>query len=397
LHISLYVPGISDPAFKNCVDPLLFIGHPITVGSKLGFQCQRHGYLPWLKQHVSMSGARFVTIINPDESEASPFGDGVEYIGRLWWDDEPDKAYVQRGAAGADAYWAMAWPRIQRCPWIRLWLGPNEIVVDNQEQARAAAAFYVRLLELYHAHGLELGIYVFSTGHPELALWRELGVACASADYLVLHTYGMGTMGEQPANTPDNKKNSHHLYRVALVIDALREYGHRVPPILLTELGVDWAGDPKRDGWQARGLSAEQYAQQLLSHDAWLQGIPAVVGATPFVWLDDGWPSFNIVEKASAILARGMAERNGTIENVLLPLAHQHVIPLNPAAALEKAAQAKDAGLLPAGEEFRFVWSGTEFVGQVYRRADDRGLLWVACTQVGHWAVEDVFWRVIAN
>lgn len=74
-------------------------------------------------------------------------------------------------------------------------------------------------------------------------------------------------------------------------------------PLILTEGGVDRAGNPQTDGWQARG-GAGRYEAWLAWFDARLREDPYVVGITLFQCGDTrGWPSFD-TEPINGWLAR---------------------------------------------------------------------------------------------
>src|SRR5215831_4473222 len=65
-------------------------------------------------------------------------------------------------------------------------------------------------------------------------------------------------------------------------------------PLILTEGGVDFSGDPSTSGWQARG-SANDYERWLNWFDQQLQQDSYVLGCTLFENGDSaGWPSFEL-------------------------------------------------------------------------------------------------------
>lgn len=81
-------------------------------------------------------------------------------------------------------------------------------------------------------------------------------------------------------------------------------------PLLLTEGGVDYGGNPDRDGWRARGTSA-QYQAWLKWFDGELRRDPYVVGVTLFQSGDrQGWKSFE-VEPVMGWLSGYLAARPG--------------------------------------------------------------------------------------
>jgi len=169
LHVGIKIDGIETPC-KNWIDPLLYLAGGVRLGNKLSYHVQRHDAPGWLREQVRRSGAWLIKVMQPDKGPATPFGD-VTYLGRLYWDNEPDKELIWQGIAGADAWWAMAWPRIQAAPWVRIWEGPNEPAIDTPERAWQFVAFELRRIQLLHAHGLLAASGCFSTGKLFLSLW----------------------------------------------------------------------------------------------------------------------------------------------------------------------------------------------------------------------------------
>ena len=65
-------------------------------------------------------------------------------------------------------------------------------------------------------------------------------------------------------------------------------------PLVLSEAGVDRAGNSHEDGWVSRG-SADDYERWLRWFDAELRKDPSVVGATLFASGGfESWPSFEL-------------------------------------------------------------------------------------------------------
>jgi len=351
------------------------------LNSKLGFHIQSPRYPDWLKRDVARSGAKYVKIINPDAGEARPFGATVKYIGRLHFGvGEPDKELIWQDGAGADAWWQMARPRISRCPWINVWEGPNEPAVENEDRARAFVAFEQCRVEIMHQHGYQVASGVFSTGCPFLSLWPVLGHALADTDFLALHAYGMKTMNLA------NPLNAWHLLRHRKVVRALEEAGHRVPPIMITETGIDYGGHPQRDGWQAQGFTPQQYRDQIKAYDLALAEDPRVVVATPFTWLHDGWPSFDIHPTMSGLLADYMQSANEgvSLEARIRQDAQSWIVPLNPMAAFEREAETR--GCLPAMTERDIIVAGVTYRYQAFRHPDQRGRQFFAYAKAGDWS-----------
>jgi len=96
--------------------------------------------------------------------------------------------------------------------------------------------------------------------------------------------------------TMDTKEESYYSLRYRRTYDYLRKAHPEVAdlPVLLTEGGVDYRGNPDKDGWQARG-SAEKYEQWLTWYDRELMKDPQVLGVTLFkCGYGSTWKSFDL-------------------------------------------------------------------------------------------------------
>lgn len=348
--------------------------------SVIGGHVQKPEYPDWMKNDVARSGCKWMKIINPDAGEPQPFGPSVHHVGRLHFGKyEPDKQLVYKGGSGADEWWQMAGPRILACPWITKWEGPNESVVDTEARARAFVDFELRRIKILHNCGLESVSGVFSTGCPPLSLWAILGHMLPDADYLALHQYGMKTMS---LTLP---LNAWHLLRHQKVYRALIDAGHKVPRILVTETGIDYAGHPVRDGWRARGFSAEQYASQIIAYNNALADDPYVVAIFPFTMMHDGWPSFHIGQYVSGLLADAAQRETpiGLLQRFLGAEVQKWIIPLTSTHALEK--EAKQKGYLPAMDERTVQFGGDMHVFQAFRHPKEREWQYIAHCIEGDW------------
>jgi hypothetical protein len=315
--------------------------------------------------------------MNPDKGEPAPFGD-LTYVGRLYWDGEPDKEMIWRGAA--DAWWAMAWPRMQAAPWVKIWEGPNEPAVDTPEKARLFAEFELRRIELLHAHGLRAASGVFSTGNILLELWPLLGEVLAATDYLALHGYGMKTERPQMGRS---EWNLWHLYRHEKVIATLRANNLRVPPILLTETGIDYAGNPQSDGWKAQGLSPQQFMGQIAGFAEGLS--PEILMASPFTWQPENWPSFDMNGEISALYTAYLKGKNvsdAETGSLLAEIMQAYVIPQNPAAGFYAYGRAR--GWEPISAEKDISLAEQAYRCQMWYSPESQTQHLVFC-EVGNW------------
>ena len=215
--------------------------------------------------------------------------------------------------------------------------------------------------------------------------WKWIGKGGAEADYSEPHEYGMGTMNI----------DGWHLGRCVQSRDACLSYNHHWPPSIIGETGIDRLGDPVNDGWQAQGISSEEYVRQLTAYDIWCQQHDWIVGVAPFVWLSTGWPSFDIDEYTSSLLVAKMQEQGMDVERLIAAAVQERIIPLNPNAAFEKAAAKKS--LLPAMREDRIMIGGKRYAYQVYRHPADRQYQDIVYTLDGDWEPSHFTWFKVKN
>lgn len=331
LDYGLQVTGVGRPEFKGWVDPYPYLRRR-EMSSKISISVQRCDLLrpgqagEWVVHHIVEAGVWAVVLIDPDVLGAyNPFPE-VHTMGRLVFPGDPDLALIQHGAAGARQYVAMCAPRQDACPWIRLWHAPNEPFTGNPldpndlDPMRWLTEFTVELVRLNRQRGLDTGVGVFGTAQPAgppanpmptiTRKWEIFGPACLEAAVLVLHEYGMDTLNP----TPENEWHIEHYKRG---VAALQAAGFRVPPIWITEHGIDRGGGAETDGWQVKlGGNEVEYMRQLAVRGIAYSADPIIQIVTPFVWLDWNWPSFTIIQGMSRrivdhIVAKGAYRPGG--------------------------------------------------------------------------------------
>jgi len=273
------------------------------------------------KRHVRESGVTMIKQIQPDYVDTSWFTGDV--IGRLWWDGEPDKQLVWLGGQGAEQWWNMAKPRIDRCPNIKLWEGPNEVAIDTADKARLYNEFELRRITILHLNGLKAVSGITSTGCWEPWVYPHIFDVFRTTDYWESHEYGMHSMA---------LTDTGHLLRYRRVIAQLKAAGVRVPPWIIGETGIDFAGNPITDGWKCWATPAG-YAEQLIAYLKEVAKDKEVVLVTPFVWSAQGWPSFDMTEDVSSLYTAYI--KSVPVDDILA-WAESIVIPFNPEAALFK-------------------------------------------------------------
>lgn len=276
--------------------------------SVLTYHIQRPTYPRWLKDQVARSGVEWVKIMDADKGEAQPFGDEVKYIGRLHFGTgELDKELVHQCAAGAQAWMDIAMQRMIAASWITVWEGPNEPNMggnDPEERLRASHAladFERERIRLMHDVGLRVASYSIGTGNPpDISHWRILGAGIQDTDYLALHEYGMKWMNW----------NGYHLGRYQHAVRIMENEGYHVPPILITECGIDLSGDPVNDGWRMRCDSEYEHLAQLAETDRHYCQDPLIEAVCIFTWQHDGWPSFSMGGPMSHMFTNYLQKNN---------------------------------------------------------------------------------------
>ena len=282
-------------------------GEPVVEGgSVLSFQTQRPSYDQWLVDEVARSQVDIIKVLDPDHGKRQPFGPDKGYIGRFTFSGNADAGMVYQGKAGASAWWGEVGPRLESANWVTHVEGSNEAAVRNEQEAVQFVAFELERQHILLEQGYTPLTGQFGTGCPPFSLFRILGEAlCRPGVIYVRHSYGMRTL------SPTDWSWEWHVMRHRKDWQALQEAGFPRPPTMLTEVGIDWGGNPTTDGWRAQGLSPAQYVAQLAGCDAeWRRD--GILVATPFVWLDYNWPSFRMTQEVTRLMVDYMVSQSGT-------------------------------------------------------------------------------------
>lgn len=307
LHWGLRLAGVRNAPYKDWLDPMGYVvedeqkEEAVAQTSKIGLHFQQ--LPPWHKAVVNESQVQWVKMIDP--SGAYPYSRPVNVIGRLWiGGDDVEMGYVRQGAAGADEYFSMLLPRYKAAPWVTVWEGPNE-PAPWWHELPALNAFSTRWAQHMRAAGLKVAVGGFSAGQPDWNHMVQMRDALAIADYWHLHEYSQPTMQTDAGAL---------CLRYRRFVQELRAAGVRVPPLLITETGIDGgAVTPERQGqakpkkgWKTFA-TREQYQAQLAWYDAELCKDDYVVAAVPFVSGPVGeWADFDVDES----LARWICARH---------------------------------------------------------------------------------------
>ena len=115
------------------------------------------------------------------------------------------------------------------------------------------------------------------------------------------------------------------------------------------------------------------------------------------MWYSGGAPRAEVGQLAQWQCAHsGVPMTDAELERILGDELQAHIVPLNPDAALEKAAARR--GLLPASDEVRQSVGGTVWVAQAFRKAADaKTTQHLVRTREGEWAEGDMRWWIREN
>jgi hypothetical protein len=265
-----------------------------------------------------------VKVIDPPSENRWP---GKLVIGRAYMPDEESNRLVAQGASGAEHWFRFLRPYVARATYVHAWEGPNEPQpVADFGFATALGQFTGRLAELMHAAGLKVIGGCLSEGNPggdeaqAKACYVAIAKGLAACDYEGFHCYWV--MGY---SHPEAGMNDWHAFRYRRNRRYAAEAGIALPPLLITECGVDGGvvGLPKR-GWMTFCPSKSVYMEQLRQFDTGLAADPYVLAATVFTSGPTGdWSDFEVDQGLSRmidehILAQGGAYRPGNSSGSLV-------------------------------------------------------------------------------
>lgn len=190
--------------------------------------------------------------------------------------------------------------------------GPNEGEnTPTWESPKAAlwfGRFWVRLAARIAAFGLRPCVGSIAVGNPpgSPAEIREKFYAFLPAIEAAKRLGGSWSYHAYSLQyTTDPKVEIWFSLRYRLLLDIVKSARPDLwaVPVILTEGGIDRRGDPKTDGWRARG-SVEKFQAWLSWFDWELRKDPQVIAVTLFQIGDSrGWPSFDL-EPVADWLAR---------------------------------------------------------------------------------------------
>lgn len=375
--------------------------------TRLTLHLQGNFYPEWLKASMARLAGHVGYIVAIDPPVGVNYFPYQKTIGRAWiGGDEIEQSYIDQGAAGADALYARMLPYYDAARYVEAWVPVNEPVVENAEARKWLVEFFVRYCELAHRDGVKIGgpcdgvgrlgtdsYLAIRLGNPDWrvmvrAVTSEMLPLYESVDYACSHNYGRRYDAEWTGWED-------WTLRMAYVIAAVKEFGVEVPVWLSTEGGLDIGGG-MGDGWLgAGGPTPVKYLSQLAEVD---RRLPLQVEAYALftgLHTDRRWAAYDGMDWfwINYMEPYIMATDGVNIGESIGQLAQSYILPLNPAAALEKAAAAR--GYLPASHEFDVTIDGVAYRAQAFRSPTERDQQYIAYCVVGNWS--NVMWFKRAN
>lgn len=261
--------------------------------SKLTLHFQ--GIPGWANNFVTESGVRYAKLIDPPGQNPLP---GARIIGRTYMPDGESNAMIRHGHAGGEA-WFNRWRSFYESrPYIWCWEGPNEPQPMSDRSFRTSLdGFTYRWTELMHQHGWKVAGMCWGVGWPDRGHAREMAGSVQHLDYLAVHEYSAKQMADGVG---------WYCLRYRNTVAELESAGIRVPPILITECGIDGGvlgQSYARTGWKSYA-SEDQYLAQLKWYDGELKKDSYIEAATIFVaGPNQDWIDFEVTESLAAKLA----------------------------------------------------------------------------------------------
>ncbi|HEX9115431.1 MAG TPA: M23 family metallopeptidase, partial [Anaerolineae bacterium] len=194
-------------------------------------------------------------------------------------------------------------PFYARAPWVHAWEGPNEPPVSSAIERAALVAFTRRWVQRMHSMRLRTIALCLGVGWPDIGDAADLAGALEDTDYWSLHEYSAPSM---------QSSASWFCLRYRRTVAELRAANVRIPPLLITECGIDGGCvDRPRAGWKSYAKDTD-YLSQMIWYDGELQHDDYVAGAQIFTsgpnW---DWMDFDMGEQLSRNLAAYIEQQRG--------------------------------------------------------------------------------------
>lgn len=293
----------------------LSIASPLS-GSKIGIHLIGR-YTPGAREIIS-AGPRVIKVLDPQASSdmrkamrdyKASYPRGIVVV-RVW-ERTPNVHYSLEDdpVKSADDFWQRVLePAInalspQERKLVDYLEGPNEGETcptwDSVETARWFGRFWERLAELIARAGFRPCVGSIAVGNPpgkleEIRAKLEAFLPALRAVKRYRGAWSYHAYSLEYSTNPEVEKWYSLRYR--LFYDFLKEKHPDLAdvPMILTEGGIDKAGNPQTDGWRARG-SEEKFENWLKWFDGELKKDKYMIGVTLFqIGNPEGWWSFDL-------------------------------------------------------------------------------------------------------
>ena len=257
----------------------------------------------WVPEFVRRSGVQWIKWIDPPQDEPD-WAQGIKVVGRTYEPDSESNDRIWQGEAGAHSWFNKWLPFYLERPWVHAWESTNEPHPMWDAGFRAKLnEFTITLAQLMHGVGLRLVGMNWSVGWPDTGDdCRQMGPGVEACDYLGLHEYSAPTM---------QTEESWLCLRYRRTVDALEAGGFSVPPILVTECGIDGGVYTANQPGKAWRTFCDGQFSCYLDQLAWYSGEmdrDNVAAATIFTVCDWDWYDFAIEEPQAMELADWIAQ-----------------------------------------------------------------------------------------
>ena len=202
----------------------------------------------------------------------------------------------------AQGYWDAISGEVLANPHVHIWEVVNEPSIWIKRVRDGFEKFTQDLIQIFHAYGLRVLVGNINVGHPDLkdeGLMHIIGRAIQGADGFGLHEYNWPNLWDGDDPGVPGEQGMWYTLRYRRTVGWLTEHGYKVPPVYITEVGIDRAAkiDGPHQGWVGH-LTVEQYARQIAWYESEVMRDHYVVAAFLFVagpYQD--WESFRITEE----------------------------------------------------------------------------------------------------
>jgi len=280
------------------------------------------GLAAWAESFVDRSGVTWLKMMDPGDAVPLPSRPNVKWIIRFWEEESVAKAEVLMGKDGARARLNRIAPELQKRPWLkenRFYLEhmnepSNAGLLATPDSRRLLAEFTAEFTKiLWQDYGIRSCAYCLGVGHPEPEHAYNLlapGLEALSQyqGIWALHEYGW----------PDMQNGAgYYCLRYRQTVDALRAGGMtQIPPLVITECGLDKLLTGEVGGWQLINNDPNWYVNsQLAWYDSEIKKDAYVAAAFIFTATPElTWQSYGIREGDAEVLAKYIANDGGEEE-----------------------------------------------------------------------------------